>query len=268
MRRTTAATRRSCSRRATVNMEGEREERKKQRETRAFFSFSLAGGTRCSFSHPSCSFSFLFFLVQSATGHVSVIRLLLEEGADVDQRNVVRKKEEKKERVLFFYFPFVFFRRRRGSSYFFSTSTLFQKKNSIDARDPADPRRPQRPPRRRLGPALRRRRPQRRRRGGQHPSALGRDARPRRNNLETVKKRQRRRLHKRAGESPGGPVPGVLVPCVEVREGGAGWEGQGKRGHCCSREVRRKKRRKRSFCFLAKIIIKSRLFSLSPPLVL
>lgn len=125
-----------------------------------------------------------------------------------------------------------------------------QKKFQKDAGDPPDPRRPQRPPRRRLRPAPGRSRPQRGRRRGQHPASLGRDARARRDHFETAEGRLRPLVLQRAGESPDGPLPGLLVPGLEVRQGVAGREGReeqqrGGGGLCCSpREVEEKRRKK------------------------
>ena len=68
---------------------------------------------------------------------------------------------------------------------------------------------------------------------------------------------ERRGERQRAGQGPRGPVPGVLVPGVEVREGGPGWEVKGGR-RCRSREVKEKKMQGKErfegkesfFCFL------------------
>ena len=171
-----------------------------------------------------------------------------------------RKRERKKRAVffpLFFFFFFFFFfsvsRRRRGSGYFLlsclktsrHSSSHLSKKKKKDAGDPPYPRRPQRPPRRRVRPARRRRGPQRRRRRRQHAPPLGRDARPRRDHHQIVKGRRRPGERQRAGAGARGPLPGVLVPGVEVREGGSGWErescGRSRcRRRCCSREVDRR----------------------------
>lgn len=129
---------------AAGNGEKRRLEGKKEKRAASVFflpfSLSREEGKRRDTDLPS---SFALFLSRNlqttsphsptTTGHVSVIRLLLEEGADVDQRNVVRKRKKKREREkekawqLLFSFPPK--GQRFSHPFFFSTSET-AKKNS------------------------------------------------------------------------------------------------------------------------------------------